>query len=467
MPREIRSKVLTIAIVLILSVLAVYPIQDTEVYTATVTDTLDENGIPIKDKRVIHEGTRKLIRPWAYYAHNMTFGIFHSFKELYGETTEEKIVDEKKVITRDMTVYLRGLTLGLDLTGGAELIYDIQFGDKTANTKKLAQDVKSIIEKRINAKGLMEPVIQLDGTRRLIVQIPQTKTEDIAEIQRAIEGIGHLEFRLVCHNETINKKYKRPSDGTPEGYHWYQAKNTGGWLLVSDSFPDDIEVSGGMVAGATVDPDPDKGGYQVSLDFDARGRSNFYSVTSRNIGKNLAIILDDIREGGEPGKPGKIIRQGTLYSAPTIQSAISGSGRITGSFSYEEAETLRTVLVSGKLPAALQRAGVNQVGPTLGRSSVDSGKQAIVIGLIAVLVFIASYYLLAGAIADFALIFNIILLVSALAVYNATLTLPGIAGIILTVGMSVDANVLIFERIREERRRRAEKPLLGVIQDGY
>ena len=149
-----------------------------------------------------------------------------------------------------------------------------------------------------------------------------------------------------------------------------------------------------MVVTAKVDPDPDKGGYQVSLDFDARGKSNFHFITSANIGKRLAIILDDVREGGEPGTPGKIIRQGTLYSAPTIQTAISSGGRITGSFSLEEAETLRNRLLSGKLPATLQRAGVNQIDPKPGRSSIVSGSKAIVIGLIAALVLVAVYYYL-------------------------------------------------------------------------
>ena len=461
MPKELRWKVILIAIVLIMSLISVYPVRDTLVYTATVTDTLNDSAQPILSKRVF-ETDKDIASPIAYHANKLLFGIFHSFKEKYDPPTSTKLVDGKSVVTRRIEVYLRGMTLGLDLTGGAELLYNIQFGAGEGSISSKAGDVKSIIEKRVDAMGLQGPIVQLVGNRRLLVQVPQTKSEDIERVRRVIEGTGHLEFRLVCKNDAILKS-SRPGEEPPAGYHWYRQKalrGEGRWELISDSPPEGIEVTGDMVTNANLSQD-DQGRVVVLLDFNARGRWNFYQVTSAHVGEQLAIILDDIREGD------KITRQGTLYSAPVIQTAISGRAEISGQFTYEEAETLRTVLMAGSLPAALQPAGVNQVGATLGDDSIRAGQQATVIGVVLVLMFMAGYYLWGGAIADFAVLLNVVMLMGMMAVLGATLTLPGIAGIALTVGMAVDANVLIFERMREEQARKADKPLLAIIRDGY
>jgi preprotein translocase subunit SecD len=187
----------------------------------------------------------------------------------------------------------------------------------------------------------------------------------------------------------------------------------------------------------------------VSITFDSAGAKQFERVTSENVKKRLAIVLD-----------------GSVYSAPVIQERIAGGrASISGSFSMDEANDLAIILRAGALPAPVNVIQNVTVGPSLGQDSIDAGIRAAWIGTLLVVLFMAIYYRLAGVIADFALVLNVVLLIGALAALNATLTLPGIAGIILTIGMSVDSNVLIFERIREELRQ--GKPVRLAVDAGY
>jgi preprotein translocase subunit SecD len=187
----------------------------------------------------------------------------------------------------------------------------------------------------------------------------------------------------------------------------------------------------------------------VSLSFDARGARLFERITEANVGKRLAIVLDN-----------------NVYSAPVIQEVISGGkAQITGRFTMEEARDLAIVLRAGALPAPVKILEERTVGPSLGKDSINKGFKSMIIGGVIVLFFVMVYYGLAGAIADMALLLNILFIMSGLALFGATLTLPGIAGMILTIGMAVDANVLIFERIREELR--LGKPPRAAIEGGY
>jgi preprotein translocase subunit SecD len=187
----------------------------------------------------------------------------------------------------------------------------------------------------------------------------------------------------------------------------------------------------------------------VSITFDGAGAKQFERLTAEHVKKRLAIVLD-----------------GSVYSAPVIQERIAGGrAQVSGSFSMEEANDLAIVLRAGSLPAPVNVIQNVTVGPSLGQDSIDAGIRAAWIGTALVVLFMAFYYRLAGVIADFALVLNVILLIGALAALNATLTLPGIAGIILTIGMSVDSNVLIFERIREELR--LGKPVRLAVDGGY
>jgi preprotein translocase subunit SecD len=187
----------------------------------------------------------------------------------------------------------------------------------------------------------------------------------------------------------------------------------------------------------------------VSLSFDARGARLFEQITGENIKKRLAIVLDN-----------------NVYSAPVIQDKISGGkAQITGRFTMEEAKDLAIVLRAGALPAPVKILEERSVGPSLGKDSINKGLNSMLIGGVIVVLFMAFYYRLSGVIANLALMLNILFIMGGLAFFGATLTLPGIAGIILTIGMAVDANVLIFERIREELR--LGKPVRTAIETGY
>ena len=185
------------------------------------------------------------------------------------------------------------------------------------------------------------------------------------------------------------------------------------------------------------------------MEFDARGAKIFERITEKNIKKRLAIILDN-----------------NVYSAPVIQDRIAGGhAQITGRFGMEEARDLAIVLRAGSLPAPVKILEKRSVGPSLGQDSINRGINAMLIGCLAVIVFMIVYYRLSGIVANFALVLNIVLLLAALAAFGATLTVPGLAGIVLTIGMAVDANVLIYERIREELRN--GKTVKAAIDTGY
>jgi protein-export membrane protein SecD len=197
---------------------------------------------------------------------------------------------------------------------------------------------------------------------------------------------------------------------------------------------EDAEVTGDMVQNATSEANPDGGGFQIGFSFDNRGARRFADYTRNNVGAVFAIILDN-----------------EIISAPTIQTAITqGSGRITGSFTAQEAADTALLIRSGALPAELNTIEQRSVGAQLGQDSVEAGAKALIIGFVAVIIYMIATYGRFGVYADIALIANVILIAGALSLMGSTLTLPGIAGIVLTIGMAVDANVLIFERIREE-----------------
>ena len=208
-------------------------------------------------------------------------------------------------------------------------------------------------------------------------------------------------------------------------------------------------MTGDLLSEAKVSLDTSFSEPYVSITFNEEGARRFEEVTGANVKKRLAIILDN-----------------TVYSAPVIQEKIAGgSAQITGNFNMDEAKDLSIVLKAGALPAPLKMLQNVTVGPSLGEDSINAGKLAGIVGTLATIIFMLIYYKGSGLIADFALILNIVLLFGAMASLNATLTLPGIAGIILAIGMAVDSNVLMFERIRDEIR--AGKPPRSAIDSGY
>ena len=307
--------------------------------------------------------------------------------------------------------------------------------------KSVEQSIE-IVRRRIDELGTTEPSIQRQGTSRILVQVPGL--DDPERLKALLGQTAKMNFHLLDRNVS--------------GFDAVAGARvpSGSKLVFSETSPAEpyvirkrVMVSGERLVDASVGFDPQTGEPEVDFRFDSAGGRKFGDVTKANVGNPFAIVLDD-----------KVI------SAPVIRSPIlGGSGRITGSFSVETANDLAILLRAGALPAPLNILEERTVGPGLGADSVDAGTRASVIGFIAVMVFILISYAMFGLFANIALILNMVLIVGVLSLLQATLTLPGIAGIVLTIGMAVDANVLIFERIREEIRN--GKSALMAIDSGY
>jgi preprotein translocase subunit SecD len=304
------------------------------------------------------------------------------------------------------------------------------------------------IRNRIDQFGVSEPDIRRQGENRILVQLPGVK-----DPQRAINLIGQtalLEFKLVDDEHSVEDALK--GNVPPGDEILYQVsedkvtrRTTKTPLLINKR----SYLTGEYLTDARVQIDSQFSEPYVGIDFDNKGARIFERITEANVKKRLAIVLD-----------------GRVYSAPVIQEKISGGrARITGNFTTEGARDLAIVLRAGALPAPVNVLEERTVGPSLGRDSIDKGLLSMWVGGLLVVLFIAIYYKGAGLVANFALILNVILIAAGLAFFQATLTLPGMAGIILTIGMAVDANVLIFERIREEIR--LGKTPRAAVDGGY
>jgi preprotein translocase subunit SecD len=304
------------------------------------------------------------------------------------------------------------------------------------------------IRNRIDQFGVTEPDIRPQQDDRILIQLPGIK-----DPKRAIELIGrtaHLEFKLVDEEHGLAEALKNgPPPGSEILYQIRINPSTGAEEKVPWLINKRAALTGEYLTDARVQFDSRTNAASVALSFDTKGAKIFEQITGRNIGKRLAIVLDN-----------------KVYSAPTIQNRIPGGrAQITGRFTTDEARDLAIVLRAGALPAPVEIIEERTVGPSLGKDSIEKGFKSMLIGGIIVVLFMMVYYSLSGFIADLALLFNIIFIMAGLAFFGATLTLPGIAGIILTIGMAVDANVLIFERIREELR--LGKSPRASIEGGY
>ena len=303
------------------------------------------------------------------------------------------------------------------------------------------------IRNRVDQFGVAEPTIQRQGNRRILIQLPGIK-----DTERAIRLIGktaRLEFKLVDETVSIEEALTKMPEGN-EILNQRKENKEGEITLSPFLLKKRAVLTGETLTSAEVRYDTSQYNEPyVSLNFNSYGASVFFQVTRENVKKRLAIVLDDI-----------------VHSAPVIQDAIpGGQAQITGGFTTEEAKDLALVLRAGALPAPVSILENRTVGPSLGQDSIEKGIRSIIIGGIFVIFFILVYYKLSGLVANIALILNLVLMLGSLAYFDAALTLPGIAGIILTVGMAIDANVLIFERIREELR--LGKTVRAAIDSGY
>jgi preprotein translocase subunit SecD len=299
----------------------------------------------------------------------------------------------------------------------------------------------NVIRNRIDEFGVVEPTLQAQGNDQIVIQLP-----GIQDPQRAKDLIGRtavLEFKLLAQG---------PNAGTPEkpgpGAQTLPGKGDGGrrtqYLVDKRTL-----MTGDVVTDANVRPSGQNEGMEVDFRLDSRGAKQFGDLTTQNVGRQLAIVLD-----------------GVVESAPQIREPITGGqGVITGRFKFTEAQDLANVLRNGALPAPLTLQEERTVGPSLGKDSIRMGTTSFVVGSILVWVFMAIYYRGGGLITDVALLLNVLFLIGAFAIGGFTLTLPGIAGLVLTVGMAVDANILILERMREELR--LGKTARAAVEAGY
>jgi protein-export membrane protein SecD len=303
-----------------------------------------------------------------------------------------------------------------------------KFGLLTINNSALKQSIE-IVRRRIDDVGTKEPTILQRGEKRILIELPGLKDPD--RIKALLGKTAQLNFRLVTENTEF---------GTDK-----LISENGETLNVSKR----IILSGENLIDAQPNINNQNNEPTVSFTLDRLGAQKFGRATTDNVGKRLAIVLD-----------------GDIVSAPSINEAItSGSGMISGNFSFQEATDLALLLRSGALPTPLLVVEERTVGPDLGEDSIKSGAISLIVGFVLVILFMLYKYKIFGLIANIALIANLLMLIGILTILEATLTLPGIAGIILTVGMAVDANVLIFERIREELK--TEKSIIHAFDTGY
>ena len=313
-------------------------------------------------------------------------------------------------------------------------------------TQRLAlQQNITTLRKRVNELGVAEPVIQRQGLKRVVVQLPGV--QDTARAKAILGATATLEFRLV---DEEHEPQEAVNGRIPAGSKLYYERNGQPILLKKQ-----VMLTGDSIINAASGIDTLTGGPDVTITLDGRGAKRMSRGTRDNVGKRLAVVfmeykMETIEMNGEFVKEKETIEE--VINAAVIQEQLGKRFHITGLGSSEEAKNLALLLRAGALAAPIYIIEERTVGPSLGQDNIDKGFDSVAIGFVLVLIFMAIYYKIFGLFADIALSLNLVLIVAMLSLLQATLTLPGIAGIVLTVGMAVDANVLIFERIREEIR---------------
>ena len=330
----------------------------------------------------------------------------------------------------------RGVSLKID---NNKLIININEDYKKIIQDSAIKQSLEIVRKRIDESGTKEPLIQRSGKKRILLQLPGVK--DPERIKDLLGKTAKLTFHIVDNeNQSAIQNNLAPF----------------GKMIISDMYDENIKyllnkralIGGENLVDAKGSFDQTQG-HAVSFRFDTEGAQKFGKVTTNNIGKNLAVVLD-----------------GVVITAPRINSAITGgSGIITGNFNAQEATDLAVLLRAGALPAPLEIVEERSVGAGLGADSIAAGQIAAIIGMVLVCIFMILIYGMFGVLANISLIVNLFIIISLLGIIGATLTLPGIAGIVLTIGMAVDANVLIFERIKEESLKQTK--VFKIVKNGF
>jgi preprotein translocase subunit SecD len=312
--------------------------------------------------------------------------------------------------------------------GGGLIRLNVPQAAVTERVRQTIEQSIQIVERRVNQLGTVEPIIQRQGTDRILVQVPGL--QDPTELKRILGKTAKMEFRMV--DSSVSPDQAQQGRVPPDSEVLMSAQAP----KVPEVIKKQVLVSGGELTDAQPGFDQRSGEPIVSFKFNTSGSRKFAQATVDNVGQRFAIVLDN-----------------EVISAPVIREPITGgSGQISGSFTVQSANELSILLRAGALPAPLTVIEERTVGPGLGQDSIEKGELAAYVGSIMVIVFMLVTYRLFGVFANVAVAINVAMIFGLLSLLNATLTLPGIAGIVLTVGIAVDSNVLIYERIREELR---------------
>ena len=346
----------------------------------------------------------------------------------------------------------------IDEAGGAGLLAAIDDLEIREIRQFALQQNILTLRNRVNELGVAEPVIQQQGTQRIVVQLPGV--QDTAQAKRILGATATLEYRAVDIEHDIDRAL---AGKVPAGSRLYRERNGNPVLLKKT-----VIATGDQIINARSGFDQQTGTPNVSVMLDAKGARSMLKFTKESVGKPMAVVFIENKTetrlvDGEPVKTTTKVEE--VVSIATIRDVFSKRFQTTGLDSPQEAHELALILRSGALAAPIEIVEERTVGPSLGKDNIEQGFNSVIIGFCAVLIFMALYYRVFGLVADMALALNLVMIVAVLSMLQATLTLPGIAGIVLTVGMAVDANVLIFERIREELRN-GNSPQAS-IQAGY
>ncbi|MDX9709061.1 MAG: protein translocase subunit SecD [Trichloromonas sp.] len=378
--------------------------------------------------------------------------VFKRAERLSGERLAVTVYDEESGKALDALMgenfpTLEAMTLSQE---GGYIQKNYRLGDQEiANIRDYAiRQALETLRNRVDQFGVSEPTLQMQSDDRILIQLP-----GIQDPERAIALLGktaRLEFKMVAEDANPEDAVKgNLPPGTQLLYERDVNRQTGEVRETPLVVYEKTALTGDLLADAQVRIDTRFNEPYVGIDFNPVGAKRFDQITAANVGKRMAIVLDD-----------------TVYSAPVIRERISGgSAQISGAFNEQEATDLAIVLRAGSLPAPVKILENRTVGPSLGRDSINQGIVSVVVGGLLVVLAMAIYYRLSGLVANLVLILNVVFIMAMLSMFKATLTLPGIAGIVLTIGMAVDANVLIFERIREELR--LGKTVRNALDAGY
>ncbi|WP_025209810.1 protein translocase subunit SecD [Hippea sp. KM1] len=352
--------------------------------------------------------------------------------EAEGYRIKIHLVDNKD-INRAVDLIIKSLPNYRVINDGNPIVIQLKKEIADKIKKRAIEQAISVIRNRVNQFGVTEPTVVKAGDDHIVVDLPGIKNANRAV--RLLGETARLELHLV--DDKVDVSDALNGNLPPDDEVLYQIQRdptTGEISKIPFVVKKEPVITGDMITNATVRFGGTLNQPYVAFELNSEGAKIFAKFTATHIGKRLAIVLDNV-----------------IYSAPVIQSRIGGGrGQITGNFTLEEAHDLALVLRSGSLPAPVKVLQKVTIGPSLGKISIEKGKKAMIFGALAVILFMIFYYRLSGVLADLALILNIVIIFGTMVMLHATLTLPGIAGIALTVGMAVDANVLIYERIREE-----------------